>query len=166
MVTTRDREPLVRSASLQALGEIGRRPTPHFAEIIEVMIAVLADREREEAVVRQSALDGLATLASKVTAERQEVIRVLASATSDRNPRLARKAEDILNRLGQIGFCGTVAVGEPNQPALQIPVSNGYAGMVILAGLNPLAAVEETGIDTQNMSLSIMMDYQKLSPIT
>jgi repressor of nif and glnA expression len=38
--------------------------------------------------------------------------------------------------------------------------------MVILAGLNPLAAVEETGIDTQNMSLSMMMDYQKLTPIT
>jgi len=76
------------------------------------------------------------------------------------------EAEDILNRLSQVGFCGTVIVGEPNQPTLQIPVSNGYAGMVILAGLNPLAAVEETGIDTQNMSLSMMMDYQKLTPIT
>jgi repressor of nif and glnA expression len=75
------------------------------------------------------------------------------------------EAEEILNRLTQIGFCGTVVVGEPNQPTLQMPVSNGYAGMVILAGLNPLAAVEETGIDTQNMSLSMMVDYQKLTPL-
>jgi repressor of nif and glnA expression len=76
------------------------------------------------------------------------------------------EAEDILNRLSQVGFCGTVVVGEPNQPTLQIPVSNGYAGMVILAGLNPLAAVEEMGIDTQNISLSMMMDYQKLTPVS
>ena len=75
------------------------------------------------------------------------------------------EAEDILNRLAQIGFYGTVVIGEPNQPTVQIPVSNGYAGLVILAGLNPLAAVEETGIETQNMSLSVMMDFQKLVPL-
>jgi hypothetical protein len=73
------------------------------------------------------------------------------------------EAEEILNQLSSIGFAGTVVIGEPNQPTLQIPVSNGYAGMVILAGLNPLAAVEEMGIDTQNMSLSMMMDYSKLT---
>ena len=75
------------------------------------------------------------------------------------------EAEDILNRLARIGFSGAVVIGEPNQPALQIPVNNGYAGLVILAGLNPLAAVEEIGIDTQNMSLSMMMDFQRLSPL-
>lgn len=75
------------------------------------------------------------------------------------------EAEDILNRLAQVGFYGTVVIGEPNQPTVQIPVSNGYAGLVILAGLNPLAAVEETGIETQNMSLSMMMDFQKLVPL-
>ena len=75
------------------------------------------------------------------------------------------KAEDILSKLDRLGFSGTVVIGEPNQPTLQIPVSNGYVGLVILAGLNPLAAVEETGIDTQNMSLSMMMDYQRLTPL-
>jgi repressor of nif and glnA expression len=75
------------------------------------------------------------------------------------------EAEDILNRLAQIGFSGTVVIGEPNQPTLQIPVSSGYVGLVILAGLNPLAAVEETGIDTQNTSLCMMMDFRKLTPL-
>jgi repressor of nif and glnA expression len=73
------------------------------------------------------------------------------------------EAEDILRKLARIGFSGTVVIGEPNQPTLQIPVSSGYVGLVILAGLNPLAAVEETGIDTQNMSLCMMMDFQKLT---
>jgi repressor of nif and glnA expression len=75
-------------------------------------------------------------------------------------------AKDIINRLDQIGLCGTVLIGEPNQPTLQVPVNNGYTGMVILAGLNPLAAVEEMGIETQNASLSMMMDYQKLTPLS
>jgi outer membrane protein assembly factor BamB len=101
LTTTRDKEPLVRSASLQALGEIGQQQPPQFPEIIKAMLAALADREREEAVVRQSALDGLAALAGKVTAERQEVIRVLVSAASDRNPRLAKKAGEILNSVYQ-----------------------------------------------------------------
>ncbi len=76
------------------------------------------------------------------------------------------EAEDILRELAQIGFGGTIVIGEPNQPTLQIPVSSGYAGLVILAGLNPLAAVEETGIDTQNMSLSVMMDFRKLKSLS
>ncbi|MGB9595007.1 MAG: DUF128 domain-containing protein [Candidatus Poribacteria bacterium] len=76
------------------------------------------------------------------------------------------EAENILNRLAEIGLYGTLAIGEPNQPVLQIPVSSGYVGLVILAGLNPLAAVEEVGISTQNRSLCLMMDYKKLTPLT
>jgi len=75
------------------------------------------------------------------------------------------EAENILSRLAEMGLYGTLVIGEPNQPTLQIPVSSGYTGLVILAGLNPLAAVEETGISTQNMSLCIMMDFQKLTPL-
>ena len=75
------------------------------------------------------------------------------------------ETQDILNRLDQLGFSGMLALGEPNLPMLRIPVSYGYAGLVILAGLNPLAAVEEAGIDTHNMSLCTMMGFQKLTPL-
>ncbi len=74
-----------------------------------------------------------------------------------------KTAEDILNKLKEIGFSGTSVIGEPNQPTLQIPVASGYVGLVILAGLNPLAAVEESGISTQNMSLCQMIDFDKLT---
>jgi HTH-type transcriptional regulator, global nitrogen regulator NrpRI len=76
-----------------------------------------------------------------------------------------QEAENILNRLAEIGLYGTVVIGQPNQPVVQIPVSSGYAGLVILAGLNPLGAVEEIGINTQNASLCIMMDFKKLTPL-
>jgi len=76
------------------------------------------------------------------------------------------EAQGILNRLFQIGFSSTMIIGKPGQSTLQIPVSNGYTGLVVLAGLNPLAAVEENGIDTQNMSLSTPMDFNRLMPIS
>jgi len=76
-----------------------------------------------------------------------------------------QEAENILNRLAEISLFGTVVIGEPNQSVVQIPVSSGYAGLVILAGLNPLAAVEEIGISTQNRSLCLMMSYKKLTPL-
>lgn len=76
------------------------------------------------------------------------------------------EAVDILNRLAQMGFGGTVVMGEPNQPTLQMHVGSGYVGLVILAGLNPLAAVEEAGIETHNTSLAMMVDFQKLTPLS
>ena len=77
-----------------------------------------------------------------------------------------KEAESIFKRLEEIGLSGTVVIGEPNQPTLQIPVANGYAGLVVLAGLNSLAAVEETGISTQNASLCTMVDFQELKPLS
>lgn len=76
------------------------------------------------------------------------------------------KVEEILGQLAGIGLCGTMVIGEPNQPTLQIPVSNGYVGLVILAGLNPLAAVEEAKIDTINTSLCDIMQFSELNPLT
>ena len=72
------------------------------------------------------------------------------------------KVEEILGQLAEIGLCGTMIFGEPNQPTLQMPVSNGYVGLVILAGLNPLAAVEEAKIDTINTSLCDIMQFSEL----
>jgi repressor of nif and glnA expression len=77
-----------------------------------------------------------------------------------------KEAESIFKRLEEIGLSGTVVIGEPNQPTIQMPVASGYAGLVVLAGLNPLAAVEEAGISTQNTSLCTMVDFQELKPLS
>ena len=123
-----------------------------FTEIIEYSGSSLDPAEVFIKGKMTSVLDAVRTGAGKVLAGFREIPVACLP-----------EAKDIINKLAQIGFSGAVVIGEPNQPALQMPVSSGYAGLVILAGLNPLAAVEETGIDTQNMSLSMMMDFQKLS---
>ncbi|MFC1717652.1 DUF128 domain-containing protein [Candidatus Poribacteria bacterium] len=125
-----------------------------FTEIIEYSGSSLDPAEVFIKGKMTSVLDAVRTGAGKVLAGFREIPAACLP-----------EAEEIISKLAQIGFCGTVVIGEPNQPTLQMPVSSGYAGLVILAGLNPLAAVEETGIDTQNMSLSMMMDFQKLSPL-
>ncbi len=126
-----------------------------FTEIIEYSGSSLDPAEIFIKGKMTSVLDAVRSGAGKVLAGFREVPAACLP-----------EAEDILRELAQIGFGGTIVIGEPNQPTLQIPVSSGYAGLVILAGLNPLAAVEETGIDTQNMSLSVMMDFQKLKSLS
>lgn len=72
------------------------------------------------------------------------------------------KVQMILNKLGKIGIGGVIALGKPSQPILEIPVSTGCVGMVVLGGLNPIAALEEAGIETENMAMSTMMEYSEL----
>jgi len=72
----------------------------------------------------------------------------------------------ILDELDKIGIGGVIALGKPSQPVLEIPVSTGCVGMVVLGGLNPIAALEEAGIETENMAMSTMMAYSELVKIT
>ena len=125
-----------------------------FTEIIEYSGSSLDPAEIFIKGRMTSVLDVIRTGCGKVLAGFREIPIVCLS-----------EVEMILKKLEQIGISGTIAKGEPNQPTLQVPVASGYVGLVILAGLNPLAAVEETGISTQNMSLSLMIDFQKLIAI-
>jgi len=96
-----DKQQLVRSASLQALTQIGQTDTPDFPQIVAAMIAALSTTE--EPVVRQSALDGLAALGSKVTTQRHEVVKALTAVESGPNPGLAQKARQMLSSTGVYG---------------------------------------------------------------
>ena len=69
----------------------------------------------------------------------------------------------IVEKLEKIGMSGVTAIGKPSQPVLEIPVSIGCVGMVVLGGLNPLAAVEEAGIKTENKALCDMVNFNLLT---
>lgn len=55
---------------------------------------------------------------------------------------------------------GVLAVGRPGQPLLDIPVSTERVGLVLAAGLNPLAALHEAGILVELRSLCGLADYR------
>lgn len=71
-------------------------------------------------------------------------------------------AKNILQRISDIGIGGVLLIGNPNQPLLEMPVGMDKAGMVVVGGLNPVAAFEEAGIQTESHAMSTMYEYAKL----
>jgi HTH-type transcriptional regulator, global nitrogen regulator NrpRI len=65
-------------------------------------------------------------------------------------------------RLERAGLGGTILVGRPGQPLLEVPLPSGRVGMVVLGGLNPLAAVEEEGIVTSNRAFGQLFPFEEL----
>lgn len=72
------------------------------------------------------------------------------------------EAKSIAERMADIGIGGILLIGNPNQPLLEMPVSMDKAGMVIVGGLNPVAALEEAGIPTESKAMSTLYEYSKL----
>jgi hypothetical protein len=62
------------------------------------------------------------------------------------------------------GIKGVILIGSPNKPLLEIPVGIDKVGMVVVGGLNPVAAIEESGISTENSAMSALFEYSKLTP--
>lgn len=75
-------------------------------------------------------------------------------------------AVKIKKKLDKIGLNGILLIGNPGQPLLDIPVAEGKAGMVVLGGLNPLAAVEEHGIETNNVAMGTLFEFSELTHYT
>jgi len=66
----------------------------------------------------------------------------------------------------RIGIGGLLAVGSPNQPLLDIPVSRGRVGLVVPGGLNPVAAVVEAGIQARSTAMSTLCEFSNLIEYT
>lgn len=76
----------------------------------------------------------------------------------------ADHARRLSARMQRAGLGGILLVGRPGQPLLEVPVSSGLVGLVVLGGLNPLAAVEEAGIATRNQAMGSLMPFEELPP--
>lgn len=60
------------------------------------------------------------------------------------------------------GIGGILLLGTPNKPLLEVPVGIDRVGMVIVGGLNPVAAIEESGIPTESKAMSTLYPYAGL----
>ena len=70
--------------------------------------------------------------------------------------------EAIVADLKRSGIGGVLLLGEASEPLCQIPVGLNKIGMVLLGGLNPVAAAEEAGIEAENISESGTIDFRQL----
>ena len=80
--------------------------------------------------------------------------REIPSAAADDTRRL-------FNRIQQLGLGGVLLTGRAGQPLLDIPVADGRTGIIVIGGLNPIAAVYEAGIPCEPKSLSGLEDFAR-----
>jgi repressor of nif and glnA expression len=72
------------------------------------------------------------------------------------------KAAQVRENLKEKGIGGILLIGNPNQPLLEMPVSMDKAGMIIVGGLNPIAALEEAGIPSISKAMSTLYKFADL----
>jgi HTH-type transcriptional regulator, global nitrogen regulator NrpRI len=72
------------------------------------------------------------------------------------------RAMQIRERLIEKGIGGILLIGNPNQPLLEMPVSMDRVGMIIVGGLNPIAALEEAGIPNVSKAMSTLYRFSDL----
>lgn len=70
--------------------------------------------------------------------------------------------ENCVKALRDAGIGGVYVLGNISEPVCQIAVGPNRVGMVLLGGLNPIAAAVEAGIEVENISESGMIDFQEL----
>ncbi len=70
--------------------------------------------------------------------------------------------DETIAELKAAGINGVFALGNISEPICQIAVGMNRVGMVLLGGLNPVAAAAEAGIEVENLAESGMVDFQQL----
>jgi HTH-type transcriptional regulator, global nitrogen regulator NrpRI len=73
-----------------------------------------------------------------------------------------REAEILKEKMSRKGVGGSILFGKPNQPLLDVPVGVDKVGMLVVGGLNPIAAAEEAGIFTESKAMSTLYEYSRL----
>lgn len=71
-------------------------------------------------------------------------------------------AEKVVARLREVNLDGLLMMGEVSKPLCGVPVELNRVGMILIGGLNPVAAAVESGIEVENRAMSTVMDYQEM----
>lgn len=78
----------------------------------------------------------------------------------------ASKRDDaikIINKLSKIGINGVIHVGESGKSVLGIPVPENMIGIVIIGGVSPLCAAQESGYDLNIKLADSFAEYSQMS---
>ncbi len=81
-------------------------------------------------------------------------------------PALSRPlVDDIIDDFTKVGINGVLSIGGIGHPICQTHVDINKIGMILIGGLNPVAAAYEDGFEVDNKAMSTMMEYEKLQDI-
>jgi len=75
-------------------------------------------------------------------------------------------AEEVVAKLKDFGIGGLFFMGNTSEPVCEIPVELNRIGVILIGGLNPVAAVREAGIESENRAMSSLVNYQTLVKVS
>jgi repressor of nif and glnA expression len=75
-------------------------------------------------------------------------------------------AEEVAAKLKDAGLGGILLMGNISEPVCEIPIELNQIGVVLMGGLNPVAAAAEAGIVSESHAMSILLDYQTLVKVS
>ncbi|UCB42290.1 MAG: DUF128 domain-containing protein [Dehalococcoidales bacterium] len=90
--------------------------------------------------------------------------RILANLREMPAPARSLAVEKIA-ALKEAGIGGVYVLGNTSEPICQVSVGMNRVGMILLGGLNPLAAAVEAGIEIENIGESGIVDFEQLVSI-
>jgi HTH-type transcriptional regulator, global nitrogen regulator NrpRI len=71
--------------------------------------------------------------------------------------------EEVITRLKEIEIGGVLIVGNTSESVCQIPIELNRIGIILVGGLNPVAAAKEAGINSENHAMSTVVEYKDLT---
>jgi repressor of nif and glnA expression len=71
-------------------------------------------------------------------------------------------AEVVVAGLKKAGLGGLLVMGNTSEPVCETPVELNRIGMILLGGMNPVAAAEEAGLEAENHGMSTVIEYRDL----
>ena len=71
-------------------------------------------------------------------------------------------AEKVAAGLKEAHLGGVLMMGEVSKPVCGVPVEVNKVGMILIGGLNPVAAAVESGIEVENRAMTAIMEYEDL----
>jgi HTH-type transcriptional regulator, global nitrogen regulator NrpRI len=71
-------------------------------------------------------------------------------------------AEQVVDKLNKARLHGVILLGNPSEPVCEMQMELNRMGMVLMGGLNPIAAVEEAGLEVESFPMSTVVDYRDL----
>jgi len=71
-------------------------------------------------------------------------------------------AEDMISKLKEARLGSLMLMGKLGESICEVPVDPNRVGVLLLGGLNPVAAAEEAGIEAENAAICSVVEYSRL----
>jgi len=131
--------------------QIKNREPLRFVELIQYAGSSLDPSEIFITSKMTSVMEVISKGEGKIVANFREIPSICSSV-----------AEEVFAGLRDAGIGGVLVVGNISQPVCEVPVELNKMGIVLIGGLNPVAAVVEAGISVDNTAMSGVIEYQDL----